>query len=789
MSRKTTRFILSSILILQILMMVCLSNAVAQNDSTERDDSNSIQSFFNKYVFLVAIPFVFASINYAIDLFKKDKILKQLLKKYIVFEMKKDNKRHRGTMRLESNGLEIISEESRQRGHAPSYIFRGKEMEDIVAYIRYLDSMNEREKLERDWDLERVYHPRLPTRIRRKIRNFGVALKDSVNNTFDLIWGGIKKSAALRSVTSDKDAAEDLDAAAEELRDYAMEESYERLIERLVGTRVKVKIDDKVDKVDKDDKDDKDDKVEYIGVLKEYTKDHIYLMDVKQPDGKGYKDEWNVELIIEKNKRLNWRDDRGLRSRIEGDRLIFENNAPYEIQMWGLVYQHDGDKDAHDWKWNHRIAPFSTQSVRLQPRPKNHKVGPFTHIVTHERRTYRSFKQLHLKFRSFRDSDIVFPRRLCKITESAEKYQPELLDLGGLTETMLATKKKEQDIEFVDKDGNPIRGINIVHGYITNVNEDRIDIKEIDHSYGRRWSVEHAFHRFDDKLRKVGPLTTKVSPFHRSRMATQTYLINKTENKKPEQNAMSPLLYTPTTPRIKPYKKPQLPIKVLALTGNVTEAEFPVLQQFEFIREHHVIYESVKNLWTDEIARTHLLWIGHGEIYKEGYRLSIDDEHRIKDFVRRGGIAIISGQDVKDVQKRRRGVGWIPEPLIGVEHDETLEFTPTGRGKKERIFRMPNSIQSGQIKLDDMWRDEMGKYIPLATAPPTNGGENLSQNGGKDAAILMLQFQKGLYIITSLKNETEADVQVNRAMMENLLCYSVKWLDRHKHEKLYYTHA
>ena len=132
MSRKTTRFILSSILILQILMMVCLSNAVAQNATTESDDSNSIQSFFKKYVFLVAIPFIFASINYAIDLFKKDKILKKLLKKYIVFEMK-DNNRHRGTMRLEVNGLEIISEESRQRGQAPSYIFRDKEMDEIIS--------------------------------------------------------------------------------------------------------------------------------------------------------------------------------------------------------------------------------------------------------------------------------------------------------------------------------------------------------------------------------------------------------------------------------------------------------------------------------------------------------------------------------------------------------------------------------------------------------------------------------------------------------------------------------
>ena len=62
--------------------------------------------------------FLFATINYLIDLFKKDKILRQLLDKYVVFQMK-GNIRHRGTMRIESTGIEIVSEESRQRGGPP----------------------------------------------------------------------------------------------------------------------------------------------------------------------------------------------------------------------------------------------------------------------------------------------------------------------------------------------------------------------------------------------------------------------------------------------------------------------------------------------------------------------------------------------------------------------------------------------------------------------------------------------------------------------------------------------
>jgi hypothetical protein len=86
-------------------------------------------------------------------------------------------------MRIESTGIEIVSEESRQRGHAPSYLFSGPEVKQIIAYIRYLDSMNETERRERDADLDRVFHPQFMTRLLRRIRNFGVALQESVNKT------------------------------------------------------------------------------------------------------------------------------------------------------------------------------------------------------------------------------------------------------------------------------------------------------------------------------------------------------------------------------------------------------------------------------------------------------------------------------------------------------------------------------------------------------------------------------------------------------------------------------
>ena len=182
----------------------------------------------------------------------------------------------------------------------------------------------------------------------------------------------------------------------------------------------------------------------------------------------------------------------------------------------------------------------------------------------------------------------------------------------------------------------------------------------------------------------------------------------------------------------------------------------------------------MQDLRTDRLAKTDILWIGNGEIYKAGYRLTIDAEHRIKNFVSQGGVVIVSGQDVKANYKQRRGTGWIPEPLTGVECEETYELIPTARGKRTGIFHSPNAVNGthadgefAPIRLDDMWLDPLSKWTSLAKSDVNDA-----------SALLLLPFQQGLYIVTSLKNETEEDVAANAKLMENLLHFSVKWLDK-----------
>ena len=818
------------------LTFTLLSAAFGQDDTiteTVTEGTRNIWTQVKLYGGVVGIIFLFSAFFYLLRLFQKDKLLKTLLNKYVVFQMKEENRRYRGTMRLEISGMEIISEESRQRGHAPSYIFNSQEREEqIVAYIRYHDTMNERELRERSWELERVYHPPFIYKVRRKIRNMFVALREASANAIRMVMQSVKSGIGGRFEDYNRVYQQTVDAKKGEgditgidrLDDSTAhlqeQETYERLIERLVGTRIKVRTETG----------------EYTAILKDYNNKHIALMDVKDGDNNGYRDDWGYELEYKHNlDALNRRDDRGLRVLTEGNdengySLVFENNTPYQILL-GKVAFFDGPPE---WGWDaefkkYQINAFSVQRLPIKPIAR-HNVGPFQRIAKPEQLTPRHYKKFRINFCSFRDADIIFPRKYCTIVESAERYQPELFSLSGLTDTILDMSDTE-DIAIADKEGNPIHGINVVHGYVTNVNEERIDLKTIDTSYGRRWDVENAFRRFDNKFRHGFPLHKRLLPINRAKITAHASIVEQIHKNAVRHEALAPVVYparslntaeqrahrrklirnrivgginatfntkfwkpnagVPKTPGVtRAEVKMAMPIKLMAFTGNTSTVEFPVLQRFEYIQEHHMIYREVPDLRTDRLPKTDILWIGNGEIYKSGYRLNIDAEHRIKNFVSQGGVAIVSGQDIKTSTKQRRGTGWIPEPLTGIECDETYELFPTSRGKRSRIFQYPNPLNGNHptdpetmeqplIRLDDMWLDPLGKWTSLAKTNipvaglPSGGSENAS-------ALLLLPFQKGLYIVTSLKNETEEDVRINDKIMENLLHFSVKWLDKQR---------
>lgn len=779
-----------------IFGMVCISiTAFGQEEGVTDELQDGTGSIWNRIllgVFVVIAVFVFHGIAYLVRLFKKDRLQKTLMNKYVVFHMKNGHRYH-GTMRIDMKGAEIISEESRQRGQAPSYIFgRDELLNNIGAYIRYHDIMNEREKRERAWDHERLLNPPLSQRIVRRIRNMFVELGGAMQNAMNMIGHSIK--SATKPVTRqlqriDTAATEmggqgqtmsELKKLEEEAKgDFMAEESYERIIERLVGTRVKFRIAN-VERANG----------EYMGLLKDYNKNHMSFMTVKDKDGNGFRDQWGYEIEYKHNiDHINRRDDRGLRTRMVEQNgkyfLVFENNTAYGIQV-GNIRLHDGSPPwgrNMEFKWH--IEPLSVRRLRINP-VSQHKIAPFDRVSIPEHRTPRNFKKINVEFRSFRDADVIFPRPgICTIIESGEKQQIQTFSISALTDAMLE-KSETEEIAIEDAQGRPIHGMNLVHGYITNVNEDRLDVKSVDSSYSRRWEVEAAYSHFDKALRKKIPIHRRFVPYFAHKIAARSEIVEQIRGNKLQQEVLGQLTYPkivkkrlriPMMRKIIPSKTElRLPLKVMALTGNGTHEEYPFLERFEYINEHHMLYESVNTLRNDRLAKMDILWIGNGEIYKEGYRLNIDSEHRIKNFVSQGGVVIVSGQDVKASYRQRRGAGWIPEPLTGIEYDEEDELLPTPQGRRSRIFNAPNVLNTTPdtkeiplVRLDDMWVDPLGKWNSLAKSTKEDA-----------SALLTLPFQKGLYVVTSLKNDTQRDVAINNKLMENLLFYSVKWLDNRK---------
>jgi len=217
-------------------------------------------------------------------------------------------------------------------------------------------------------------------------------------------------------------------------------------------------------------------------------------------------------------------------------------------------------------------------------------------------------------------------------------------------------------------------------------------------------------------------------------------------------------------------------VKVLVLTGNgvrptagqvptKTSAthEFFALNRIDKIGERKVAYHLTKDRALPGIDEADILWLGQGEVVKGKYLFNKDTEAKIKSFVKRGGIVITAGQYIN--ANVSGDFDWIPEPLSGVTRLPHGYFHPTRIAAD--LFKTPNVIKAGRLHLADTWTDCNDKYEILATS-----------NGGKEIAIAMLKYGKGMYFITGLRNDSRMAVKINEPMMANLMHFAVKQLDK-----------
>jgi len=200
-------------------------------------------------------------------------------------------------------------------------------------------------------------------------------------------------------------------------------------------------------------------------------------------------------------------------------------------------------------------------------------------------------------------------------------------------------------------------------------------------------------------------------------------------------------------------------IKVLALSGNRSATEFAKLLKLDKIAKRSVVYKAIQDKNLPDLEKVHILWLGYKEISRKQYFTDQSVENRIKDFVKNGGIVVVSGQDSDP--KFPCTTGFLPELLKGAEREISNGIQPTKQAKN--LFKTPNSVNPERIHINDTWIEPSSKYVVLATA-----------NNGQDVAIAKLEYGKGMYLVTALMNGKDAHLKVNLPIMRNLLYFAIR---------------
>lgn len=206
-------------------------------------------------------------------------------------------------------------------------------------------------------------------------------------------------------------------------------------------------------------------------------------------------------------------------------------------------------------------------------------------------------------------------------------------------------------------------------------------------------------------------------------------------------------------------------LQLLLLKTDRYESESRAIAELDAVADFGFVYHATSDRNLPTLREADILWLGFRTLSDGRYRLNRERERRIKEFVKNGGIVIASGQDSDD--DRPCETGWLPESLNGVESPHRNDFKATDQAGE--LFKAPNRIRSGQLALDDTWNKWNEKYQVLATT-----------NNGKEIVVAKLKYGKGMYLVTSLRNDRNAQVSKNRRMLENLVHFAVSFLETSK---------
>jgi len=214
-------------------------------------------------VFIVLATFVGAFVRRT----NKDRCLKDFAG-YLVTLEEAGGKTIWGKLRVENTGLELVYESSHKdtQGHdETSYILYKQEYSNIQALIRFHDRLSSTDRIRRDKDLQKTYHPGFFSRFVRKVKNVFKTVRDSVMEVVNVLISHAKKTTPSGAMLTSQDKY--VSQMKQELIS-SVATAYEPLLEHHIGRKVVLE-QVKGEKV-----------FEFAGVLKDYTSEFIEIMDV-----------------------------------------------------------------------------------------------------------------------------------------------------------------------------------------------------------------------------------------------------------------------------------------------------------------------------------------------------------------------------------------------------------------------------------------------------------------------------------------------------------------------------
>ena len=200
-------------------------------------------------------------------------------------------------------------------------------------------------------------------------------------------------------------------------------------------------------------------------------------------------------------------------------------------------------------------------------------------------------------------------------------------------------------------------------------------------------------------------------------------------------------------------------------TGRSSTSEFLALRKLQSVGKIPVAYQPTQDRNLPQLEKAHVVWLGQREVGVDGgSKLPAETEQRLRNFVRRGGVVIVGGQDSD--QGKPCGTGWMPEPLTGIELNTWTDFRVTKEGQS--LFAKPNPVKSGQLHLDDSWVGWNSKFEILAAS-----------SDDQQIVVAALPHGNGLYLITALYTSNETQAKRNMPLMHNLIHHAADWVQKH----------